>query len=186
MGGASRGGPGGLIVQTASMASFLAGFDTIEEGMYTCSKQGVLGLVRSMGRELPSFKKEKVRMVGISPLFIEPEEVRKQLDSGNVSVSERYKTRLLEPEEIGLAFQRLVVGGESGQMLVVMPGFNFYWPDWNRSMIKIFSMICMFCVKVMRHPASEPIIPKQMRNVGIVFFLLIGYAAHLLLNYLGC
>jgi len=93
---------------------------------------------------------------------------------------------LLEPEEIGFAFQRLVVGGESGQMLVVMPAFSFYWPDWNRSMIKIFSMICMFCVKVMRHPADEPILPKQMRNVGIVFSLLIGIAAHLLLSYLGC
>merc|ERR1712130_167884 len=84
--GASRGGSGGLIVQTASMASFLAGFDTIEEGMYTCSKQGVLGLVRSMGRELPSYKKEKVRMVGISPLFVNTELVRTQVASGNDSV----------------------------------------------------------------------------------------------------
>ena len=64
--------------------------------------------------------------------------------------------------QIGLAFQRLVVGGESGQvqinilhfsqpaqicleirietppvqMLVVMPGFCFYWPDWNRRLVK--------------------------------------------------
>merc|ERR1712083_147 len=102
-----------------------------------------------------------------------------QLDSGNVSVSERYKTRLLEPEEIGLAFQRLVVGGESGQMLVVMPGFCFYWPDWNRSMISIF------CIKVMGHPASEPILPEQMRNVAIAFTLLLGILFHLLLSYLG-
>jgi len=183
--GASRGGPGGLIVQTASMASFLAGFDTIEEGMYTCSKQGVLGLVRSMGRELPSYKKEKVRMVGISPLFVNTELVRSQVDSGNNRVIGDYKGRFLEPEEIGLAFQRLVVGGESGQMLVVMPGFCFYWPDWNRSMIKIFSMICMFCVKVMGHPASEPILPSQMRNVAIAFTLLCGILFHLLLSYLG-
>ena len=40
--------------------------------------------------------------------------------------------------------------------------------------------------QVMRHPANEPILPKQMRNVGIVFSLLIGIAAHLILSYLGC
>ena len=28
-------------------------------------------------------------------------QVRTQLDSGNVSVAEKYKTRLLEPEEVG-------------------------------------------------------------------------------------
>ena len=68
-------------------------------------------------------------------------------------------------------------------------------------MIKIFSMICMFCIKVkennmtkirklstiqvMGHPASEPILPDQMRNVAIAFFFLIGILFHLLLSYLG-
>ena len=46
--GVSKGGQGGLIIQTGSMASFLAGFDTIEESAYTAAKQGVLGYCRSV------------------------------------------------------------------------------------------------------------------------------------------
>jgi len=194
--GASRGGPGGLIVQTGSIASFFAEFDNIEEGMYMCSKQGVLGLVRCMGKELASFKKEKVRMVGVCPTGVNTEMIKSWFEtrsreteqptqvSSRTAVAPR-NSGLLEPEEIGEAFQRLVVGGESGQMLVVMPGLCFYWPDWNSSLIKIFSMICLFCVKVMGHRASEPVLPGQMRNVGIAFLLFTGILFHLVLSYLG-
>jgi len=194
--GASRGGPGGLIVQTASIASFFAPFPTIEEGMYMCSKQGVLGLVRSMGKDMSSYKKEKVRMVGICPTGVNTEmikvwaearsqEIEQSTQVSSSSATEPPNTGLLEPHEIGEAFQQIVVGGDSGQMLVVMPDFRFYWPDWNHSMIKIFSMICLFCIKVMRHRASEPILPGQMMNVGFAFLLLIGIGFHLFLSCLG-
>jgi len=183
--GTSRGGQGGLIVQTASMASFLAGFDTVEESLYTCSKQGVLGLVRSMATDKNAYSVEKVRMVGISPLFVNTELVRTQLNRGNDTVASRYNTRLLEPEEIGAAFQRLVVGGESGQMLVVMPGFTFYWPDFNRNMLKLFSLLSMFHIKVLGHPSSEPVSPRQLLHLASFFLLLLGILFHLLLSYLG-
>ena len=49
--GVSNGGSGGLIVQTGSMASFLAGFPTIEEGAYTAAKQGIHGYCRAMANE---------------------------------------------------------------------------------------------------------------------------------------
>ena len=38
----------------------------------------------------------------------------------------------------------------SGQMLVVMPGFTFYWPDWNKNLLMVFSMVSKFCIKVER------------------------------------
>lgn len=191
--GASRGGPGGLIVQTASIASFYADFDTIQEAMYMCSKQGLHGLVRSMEKDMSSYKKEKVRLVGICPTGVNTEMVKawteqkagQSMQEVSTRPADPRNTGLLEPHEIGEAFQQIVVGGDSGQMLVVMPEFRFYWPDWNRSMIKIFSMICMFCIKVMGHPASEPILPEQMRNVAIAFTLLCGLLFHLLLSYLG-
>jgi len=185
--GASRGGPGGLIVQTASIASFFAEFATIEEAMYKCSKQGILGLVRSMGKDMSSYKKEKVRMVGICPAGVNTEMIKVWAEARSQEEvrSKTPNTGLLEPHEIGEAFQQIVVGGDSGQMLVVMPAFRFYWPDWNRSMIKIFSMICLFYKKVMRHGASEPILPGQMMNVGFAFLLLIGIGFHLFLSCLG-
>ena len=151
-----------------------------------------------------------------------------------------------------LTKNQIAVYISSLQMLVVMPSFSFYWPDWNRRLVKpllswksqtlhsiiqinqshtkththsekqIFKVILLsfqhdqdiqhdlhvLCqgkrklvawgtlnfeqelrrvsTQVMRHPASEPILPEQMRNVCIVFSLLIGIAAHLLLSYLGC
>jgi len=183
--GASRGGSGGLIVQTASMASFLAGFDTIEESIYTCSKQGVLGLVRSCTGN--AYLKEKVRMVGLSPLFVNTELVRSQLAAGNDSVTKREsgKIKMLEPEEIGAAFRHAVIGGESGQMLVIMPGFCFYWPDWNRRLTRIFSFACMALVKLFNHPSSEPITPAQLRNLGFLLLLIFGFVFHILLSFLG-
>lgn len=182
--GASRGGPGGLIVQTASMASFLAGFDTIEESMYTCTKQGVLGLVRSMAVD-KCYPVERVRMVGISPLFVNTELVRTQVEAGNDTVANRYKTRLLEPSEIGEAFKQLVTGGLSGQMLVVFPGFCFYWPDWNRSMVKLFGLACSFQTKVLGQGASEPISPQQLAKLGLIMVVFLFSLFHIFLNYIG-
>jgi len=178
--GASRGGSGGLVVQTASMASFLAGFDTIEESVYTCSKQGVLGLVRSCVGN--AYLKEKVRMVGLCPLFVNTELVRSQIDAGNDLVG---NIRLIEPEEVGEAFKHAVVGGETGQMLVVMPGFSFYWPDWNRRLIKAFSLACMTYIKVLGHPAMEPISTLQLLKVFLFVLLVFGFLFHFFLNFLG-
>ena len=93
--------------------------------------KGVAGLVRSMAVK-KAYPVEKIRMVGICPLFVNTELVRTQMNSGNTSVSNKYKnTRLIEPEEvncyfairyfliqIGAAFRNAVVGAESGQMMV--------------------------------------------------------------------
>jgi len=181
--GASRGGPGGLIVQTGSMACFLAGFDTVEESAYTASKQAVLGYCRSMANE-KTYKVEKVRMVGLCPWFVNTELVRSQLHSLN-EVEEKYKIRSLETQEVGAAFDRLVVTGLSGQMLVVMPGFTFYWPDWNRSLLAVFSMASKFCIKVMGHPAAEPVSPQQLMQVGFIMFFIMAILFHLFISWLG-
>jgi len=94
--------------------------------------------------------REKVRIVGICPTGVNTEMLKGWAESRSPEPTQLAKADMpndgdpidprnigmLEPEEIGLAFQRLVVGGESGQMLVVMPGFSFYWPDWNRRLVK--------------------------------------------------
>eukprot|EP00092_Neocalanus_flemingeri_P008861 GFUD01009536.1.p1 GENE.GFUD01009536.1~~GFUD01009536.1.p1 ORF type:complete len:303 (+),score=116.24 GFUD01009536.1:146-1054(+) len=181
--GASRGGPGGLIVQTGSMASFLAGFDTVEESAYTASKQAVLGYCRSLANE-KTYKVEKVRMVGICPWFVNTELVRSQVGSVN-EVEQKYQIRELEAHEVGAAFDRLVVTGLSGQMLVVMPGFMFFWPDWNRNMLAAFSMACKFCIKVLGHQSAEPVTPQQLMQVGFILFLIIAILFHCFLSWLG-
>jgi len=183
--GASRGGSGGLIVQTASMASFLAGFDTIEEAVYTCSKQGVLGLVRScVGR---AYERERVRMVGVCPFLVNTDLVRSQIAAGNNTKNARDfgHMGLMEPEEVATAFHHIVVGGESGQMLVVMPGFSFYWPDFNRRLLKVLSLACITYIKVLGHPHMEPVSTKQLLNFFLFVVLMLGFLFHFFLNFLG-
>jgi len=181
--GASRGGSGGLIVQTGSMASFLAGFPTIEESAYTAAKQGIHGYCRAMGNG-ETYKKEKVRMVALCPWFVNTELVRSQVSSTS-EIEEKYKIRALEAHEVGAAFDRLVVNALSGQMLVVMPGFTFFWPDWNRRLLMVFSMVSKFCIKVMGHKSSEPVTPEQMMQVAIIMFLFLAILFHIFLSWLG-
>ena len=65
--GVSRGGQGGLIFQTASLAALVAGsFNTAEEEIYTATKWAILGLTRSMGKH-ETWVKEKVKMVAVCP-----------------------------------------------------------------------------------------------------------------------
>ena len=86
-------------------------------------------------------------------------------------------------------------------MLVVMPGFTFYWPDWNRSLLAVFSMASKFCIKVdnlvvrnyvlyfylqvMGHPAAEPVSPQQLMQVGFIMFLIMAILFHLFISWLG-
>jgi len=181
--GVSHGGSGGLIVQTGSMASFLAGFPTIEEGAYTAAKQGIHGYCRAMANE-ETYIKEKVRMVTLCPWFVNTELVRSQIKSPS-EIEAKYKFRQLEVHEVGAAFDRLVVHGLSGQMLVVMPGFTFFWPDWNRNLMKVFSIASKFCIKVLGHKSSEPITPEQLMQVAVMMLLLFGILFHLLVSWLG-
>ena len=76
------------------------------------------------------------------PLF----QVRTQLDKGNTSVSERYKTRLLEPEEVthcqNLTFRHL---GTGSNFPIFMPWLFLLYPEadsfcskWNFLLNRLF------------------------------------------------
>ena len=86
--------------------------------------------------------------------------------------------------------------------MVVMPGFTFYWPDWNRRMLMVFSMISKFCIKVgpfnsinmsdlllimqvMGHKSSEPVTPDQMMQVVVILLFVLAIIFHIFLSWLG-
>ena len=61
--GVSRGGKGGLIFQTASLAGLVHGaFNSAEEEIYTATKWAILGLTWSKGKH-ESWVKEKVKLL---------------------------------------------------------------------------------------------------------------------------
>jgi len=184
--GASRGGPGGLIVQIASAASFVCGFPTVEESLYSATKHGVLGLVRSLSVE-NCYKVEKIRMVGICPTFVDTKLVHDHLGGvpWETAAAKYDNLKLLKAGEVAAAFQQAVVGAESGQMLVILPGFCFYWPDWNRRMLTVFGMICTLYIKVLGQPCTEPVTPAQMKSLALFFFFVLCLLVHFFLSYLG-
>merc|ERR1711874_430612 len=154
----------------------------IEESAYTAAKQGVLGYCRSVA--LPeTYQREKVRVVGLCPWFVNTELVRSQYSTNEIET--KYGIRALEVHEVGAAFDRLVVTSMSGQMMVVMPGFTFYWPDWNRRMLMLFGMASKFCIKVLGHKSSEPVTPEQLLQVAIIVFLILAIIFHIFLAWLG-
>jgi len=135
---------GGVIVQLGSTASLVA---SSASPLYTASKHAVLGMIRAHDEN--SYKRTKVRMVGLCPSLVDTPLIRKALKKENgEDLSSEYGMRALKPDEVAEAFQQLVVSGESGKILMVYPGLLFYWPDFQMMMFKLFCFLSKICIKV--------------------------------------
>lgn len=182
--GIKRGGQGGVMVITGSINSFVgSSFDFVEESAYAVSKHGVLGFVRSLG--IPKIDAiEKVRTVGICPWFVDTNLVRSNIGDPNV-IQSRYKIRMLQPSEVGDAFERLVVEGRSGDMLVVMPGANFFWPDMNRKLLLYFVIATKIAKKVFGIPEGRIVTSSDFIKLGIMLVLFVFLLFHIFLGWIG-
>ena len=58
--------------------------------------------------------------------------------------------------KVGCAFERLVVEGRAGDMLVVMPEANFFWPDMNRKLLLYFVIATKIAKKVNKAANDKP------------------------------
>lgn len=187
--GVSHGGSGGLIVQTASLASIIAGgFETIEENVYCATKWGVLGLTRVMAAD-KLYQRDKVRMLSIHPWLVNTGLVQKVMETQGTEQEIREKKwhglSLMEPTEIGAAMEKLIVDGKSGQAMTVGPGISYYWPDHNRTLFIMLKMLHTFLVTVGRHPRTEPMTTNQMAWAAGALLFLLGILFHLLLSFFG-
>ena len=187
--GTSRGGQGGLIFQTASLASLVGGsFNSAEEEMYTATKWAILGWTRSMGKH-ETWVKEKVRMIAVCPWVVDTPLVQSAITTmGEAEKSRKQNSwvhRLIEPEDVAKAVEQAIVHGDSGDVLSVGPGVVYYYPDIQKLVFLLYKVIHTILVMVGWVPRTQAVTVNQ---IGIVFgILLLGSAFlfHLLLRFLG-
>ena len=190
--GTSRGGQGGLIFQTASLASLVGGsFNSAEEEMYTATKWAILGWTRSMGKH-ETWVKEKVRMIAVCPWLVNTNLVQSQIstlgEEDKAKIEKKMNSwvhRLIEPEDVAKAVEQAIVHGDSGDVLSVGPGVVYYYPDIQKLVFLLYKVIHTILVMVGWVPRTQAVTVNQ---IGVVFgILLLGSAFlfHLLLRFLG-
>jgi len=186
--GVSRGGQGGVIFQTASVASLLHGcmlHGTAEEEIYTTTKWAVLGLTRSMGKQ-EIWVKDKVKVVAVCPAMVKTNLIESYLCSmGDAEKRRGCEERLIEPEEVARAMQQAIVGGETGDVITVGPGMVYYYPDIQMMVFLLYKVIHTMLVTVGRIPRTQAVTTRQIGFVLGLLILGLGLLFHLLLNCLG-
>ena len=112
--GQQAGGEGGLIVNTASLAGILKGFNR-ESVSYYVAKHGVVSLTRSLGQAYLA-KRTGVEHMAICPAFADTEIIdglgvkRETLEA---------KEGIMEPEYVADCFLKLVKNGQNGDVMIV-------------------------------------------------------------------
>jgi len=182
--GVSHGGRGGVMVITGSMNSFVNGsFDKVEEQIYGATKHGVLGLVRGIATK-NIYDINKVRTLGICPWFVDTNLVNSNIDPERLKMINK-GIRVLDPSEVGFAFERLVVEGKSGDMVVVMPGVNFFWPNLNRDLAKYYFMGAKVARKVLGIEEGRIITSQDFKKLAIILLIIAFLILHYLLSWIG-
>jgi len=187
--GVSRGGNGGLIFQTASLASIVGGsFDSAEEEIYTATKWAVLGLTRSMGKH-ETYVKEKVKMVSVCPWVVNTPLVQNW--ANNLSEEEKAKMtinwmqRVIEPEDVALAVEQAIINGESGDAITVGPGIVYWYPDIQMAVFLLYKVIHTILVTGGIVPRAQAVTTRQIGVTFTLLILVVGFLFHLLLNFIG-
>merc|ERR1711892_1085488 len=187
--GVSRGGQGGLVFQTASLASLVSGsFSSAEEEMYAATKWAILGWTRSMGKQ-ETFAKEKVKMVAVCPWLVNTNLVQSQLskyeEAQRAKLTSGWVHRLIEPADVALAVEDAIVNGESGDVITVGPGVVYYYPDIQRMVFVLYKVIHTILVTLGRIPTTQAVSTRQISFVFRLLVLGMGFLFHLLLRCIG-
>merc|ERR1719315_143676 len=111
----SKGGRGGLIVNTASLAGIGVGL-TRSSACYFVAKHGVVSLTRTLGAE-KNFKETGVKVQCICPSFAETG-ILSDLEGDSKSLIEK-KIGIMTAEYVADAFIKLVTKCKNGAAVVV-------------------------------------------------------------------
>jgi len=140
--GTSKGGPGGFIINTASLAGYLHGLTGPEGAGYEMSKHGVTALTRcfQMGPYKDnSFVKDGVKMVSLCPWFADTQLVR---DISPIdSLEKKTKNRVLTPVEVADVFEKVLDLHEHGKLYGIFPDANVM--DLASTNIPVFAAYCV-------------------------------------------
>jgi len=173
-------GYGGTVVQIGSSASFVP---TTASPLYSASKHGILGLVRSYDEQ--EFLRTKVRVVGLCPSLVDTLMIRNAIGKLKGDLTSQYGMRALQPSEVAESLNRIIVTGESGQVLFVYPGLSFYWPDVQMFLFNFFCYASKFLIRICGHKRAEPIQSSQLITATFLFCIFMYFVFHNLLAWIG-
>jgi len=182
--GVSRGGQGGLIFQTASIASLLSGsLSSAEEEMYTATKWATLGWTRSLGKQ-DTFDKEKVKMIAVCPDLTNTNMAQGFLGE-NKEQTKYAMMEAMEAADVARAVEHAIVYGESGDVITVCRDMVFYYPDIQKMVFVLYKGIHTLLVRLGRIPTTQAVTTRQIRLVFGLLVLGMGFLFHILLCFLG-
>jgi len=176
--GKHNGGPGGLVVNTASLAGLVCGFNQ-KNLSYQIAKHGVVAATKSFGNT------KVVRKTGIKHVAICPYFAKTAILNGLPDVDKMVKALpfgMTTVERVGEAFQQIVMDQRSGSCLVVMPGCPLtYYPDMSEATPVVVFMLS----KILAVLGVKTVHPNMMGPLlAFLIFLLFG-VFHFILSYLG-
>jgi len=143
--GLEKGGNGGLIINTASLAGIAKGFGS-DSASYFVAKHGVVTLTRTLGQDFVS-KKNGIEHMCICPAFADTAIIE------NVGVSRETlekRTGIMTPEFVADCFLKLVKTGRNGEAMVVMKNYPpFIYGDHSMQLITVLAIGAKLTEKIL-------------------------------------
>ena len=193
----SKGGKGGIVIQTGSLASLLSsGFTTIHEHVYTASKWAILGWTRSQANhdiwwKMPSFPptpQEEVKLMTVCPWVAKTNIVETVVSTMAEEDKWKLNTWLHKPiptDEVAAAAEELIVRGKSGDAITVGPGIMYFYPDVQTQLFLMYKIIHSILVTTGVVNRKQAVTIFQIWMTAIIILFLMGYFFHLILTFLG-
>lgn len=130
------GGQGGLIVNTASLAGILKGFNR-DMASYYVAKHGVVVLTRTLGQDHLA-RKSGVEHMAICPAFAETD-IIENLGVKKETLEE--KEGIMTPEYVADCFLKLVKTGRNGDVMIVRKSCPpFIYKDYSLPLVGALSL----------------------------------------------
>eukprot|EP00092_Neocalanus_flemingeri_P083163 GFUD01104342.1.p1 GENE.GFUD01104342.1~~GFUD01104342.1.p1 ORF type:complete len:302 (-),score=81.52 GFUD01104342.1:211-1116(-) len=171
-----KGGNGGLIINTASLAGIVKGFGN-DSVSYFVAKHGVVTLTRTLGQDFAT-KKSGIQHMCICPAFADTAIIE------NVGVSREIlekRAGIMTPEFVAECFLKLVKTGRNGDAMVVMKNFPpFIYGDHSKQLITALAIGAKMTEKILggtvfRTEHQVGLLVALTALVSFLFYLFIAW-----------
>jgi len=171
------GGPGGLVINTASIAGILYGMDK-NSISYQISKHGVVALTRSFG-DPKVVRKTGIKHVAICPWFAETG-ILDGIDK--TRLRKQVKFEFVTVEMVGEAFEQVVRDQKSGSLMMIMSGCRpTYYPDLSMATFLVTFLLSRISGLLGNKVTTVP----TLAILASIILLLCAYIFHIVLSALG-
>jgi len=171
------GGPGGLVINTASIAGILYGMDK-NSISYQISKHGVVALTRSFG-DPKVVRKTGIKHVAICPWFAETG-ILDGIDK--TKLRKQVKFEFVTVEMVGEAFEQVVKDQKSGSLVMIMSGCRpTYYPDLSMPTFLVTFLLSRISGLLGNQVTTVP----TMAILASIILLLCAYIFHIVLSAVG-